>query len=460
MKDQKTPDYIYENKSAAHTMSEQRIQDAFGFCEGYKAFMNQAKTEREATKFILNQAVTKGYKPFSFSGSYQTGDRLYFNNRGKAVILAIVGQESLEQGVRIVASHIDAPRLDLKPRPLYEDGKMAFFKTHYYGGIKKYQWPTVALALHGTVIKADGTSVDVCIGEEESDPVFYINDLLPHLDRNGQKKISEYIPAENLNVLVGSLPLDENTKDPIKTKVLALLQEKYDIVEEDLFSSELCVVPAAKPRDVGLDRSLIAAYAHDDRVCAYTSLQAMLEINNTPKYTTVCVFADKEETGSESNTGLNTHFLYDFICDLAQTQGANPRKTWYNTKCLSADVNACFDPNFSDVYERLNAAYINHGVVITKYTGGGGKNSTNDATAEFFGQVRSILNANNVCWQSAELGKVDAGGGGTVAKYLARLNADVIDIGVPVISMHAPLEVVSKLDVYNTYLAFSAFFAD
>lgn len=448
---------LYENLNAAEVMSEKEIDSAFEFAKDYCTFLKSAKTERESTRYILNLASERGFKPFNYSTRYNAGDKIFFNNRGKACILAIIGSKTVDNGVRIVASHIDCPRLDLKPRPLYQDGHMAFFKTHYYGGIKKYQWPTIQLALHGTVIKSDGTSVDVCIGEAPDDPVFYINDLLPHLDRNAQKKISEAVPAENLNLVVGSLTVKAGEKDGIKLRVLEYLKDKYSIVEEDLFSAELCAVPAADPRDVGFDRSLIASYGHDDRVCAYASLQALLDIDKIPEQTLVCVFADKEETGSNSSTGLDTMFLSDFICELAQMQNVNQRKAWYMTKCLSADVNACYDPNFPEVYEKMNACYINHGVVLTKYTGSGGKSSTNDASAEFFGEIRKTLNDHNVCWQSAELGKTDVGGGGTVAKYIAQFNADVIDIGVPVLSMHAPVEVISKLDLYNTYLAFKAF---
>lgn len=449
---------LYENESAAKTFTDKQIKLAFDFAEGYKDFIARSKTERDAVKEIINAASAKGYVPFEYSTKYKPGEKIFFNNRNKAVILAVIGKKSLDNGVRIMASHIDSPRLDFKPAPVYEDGHMAFFKTHYYGGIKKYQWPTIQLAIHGTVIKADGTSVDIEIGERPEDPVFYINDLLPHLDRaQGQKKVSEMIPAENLNVLAGSLPLADAESSAIKLNVLTLLKEKYDICEEDLLTAELCAVPAAQPRDTGLDRSMIAAYGHDDKVCAYPSLQVMLEIAKAPEYTTVCVFADKEETGSNSNTGLDTNYLYDFVADLAEAQKSNIRKTWAMTKCLSADVNACYDPNFPEVFEKMNSAYINHGVVLTKYTGAGGKSSTNDATAEFFAEIRGLMNANKVCWQSAELGKTDVGGGGTVAKYISKLNADVIDIGVPVLSMHAPVEIISKLDLYSTYLAFKAF---
>lgn len=461
MKDEKAiQSNAYENKSAVEMMDARQIEEAFSFAEDYKVFLQKSKTERDAVKQILNRAIASGYRAFSFSGEYKEGDKIFFNNRGKAVILAVIGKKTVDHGIRILASHIDSPRLDLKPRPLYEESGMAFLKTHYYGGIKKYHWPTIQLALHGVVIREDGSSVDVCIGEDENDPVFYINDLLPHLDRNGAKKISEAVPAEHLNLLAGSLPLNGEKKDTIKLNVLEHLKEKYKVTEEDLMTAELCAVPVAKPRDVGLDRSLIAAYGHDDRVCAYPSLRAILELEKIPEHTTVCVFADKEETGSNSNTGLDTHYLYDFVAELAQSQNVNVRKAWYMTKCLSADVNACYDPAFPEAFERMNSAFINHGVVLTKYTGSGGKGSTNDASAEFFGEIRKLLNKNNVCWQSAELGKTDVGGGGTVAKYIAKLNADVIDIGVAVLSMHAPVEVISKLDLYHTYLAFKAFIND
>ncbi len=447
---------LYENKAAYEMMSEEDIVKAYEFSEDYKAFLQRSKTERDSVKEILNRAVENNFRPFTFSDEFRTGDKLFFNNRGKAVILAVIGEKTVDHGVKILASHIDCPRLDLKPRPLYEEGGIAYFKTHYYGGIKKYQWPTIQLALHGTVIRSDGTSVDIQIGEDEADPVFYITDLLPHLDRGG-KSMAEAIPAEHLNLLAGSIPVKEEENNGIKKNVLDYLQKKYHVVEEDLLSAELCAVPAAKPRDVGLDRSMISAYGHDDRVCAFPSLRAILELDRTPEYTTVCVFADKEETGSNSNTGLDTNFLFDFVSELAHSQGVNARQTWYNTKCLSADVNACYDPAFPDAFEKMNSAFLNHGVVITKYTGSRGKNGTNDANAEFFGEIRGCFNRNRVCWQSAELGKTDVGGGGTVARYIAKLNADVIDIGVPVLSMHAPVEVISKLDLYHAYLGFQSF---
>ena len=447
----------YEAKDATKVFSPEKKKLAFDFAEGYKSFLDFGKTEREAARFAVSMAEKAGYVPFEYGKKYVTGDKVYYLNRDRAVILANIGKKDPEEGFSIIASHIDAPRLDLKPNPLCEADSIAYFRTHYYGGIKKYQWPTVPLALHGTVILADGRKVDITIGEEDTDPIFYISDLLPHLAQDQMKRVAgELTPGENLKIIVGTLPIDDNdAKDAVKLNVLHYLNENYGMIEEDFLSAELMAVPAMKARDVGFDRNLVASYAHDDRVCAYPSLMAVLNANE-PTYTTVLVLTDKEEIGSSGNTGLNTNYLYDFLCQLCGD--GNKAKAMQNSWCLSADVNACYDPIFPEVYEKQNSSLLNHGAVITKYTGSRGKSGTSDASAEFMGKIRSILNENGVVWQIGELGKVDQGGGGTVAQYVAKLNIDVVDLGVPVLSMHAPYEVVSKLDLYSTYEACLSFY--
>ncbi len=451
---------VLENKSAYEAFDAKEITAAYKYCDAYKSFLDNAKTEREAVKEAVKLAEKAGFVPFEYGKKYVTGDKIYLNNRGKALYLVVFGKDSLEEGVSIAAAHIDSPRIDLKQHPLYEDGGMAFFKTHYYGGIKKYQWPTIPLALHGVIVKSDGSVADVKVGEDKNDPVFCINDLLPHLDRDTSRPVSKVISAESMNILVGSRPYDdEKVSDKIKLGVLALLNEKYGITEADLLSAELCLVPAEHARDLGFDRSMILSYGHDDRVCAYPILTAALEAaKKTPKKTSVTILADKEETGSDGNTGMKTRAFTDMLAELCENRGENYRRMMANSKCLSADVNACFDPNFAEVYESKNTCYINKGVAVTKFTGAGGKSSTNDASAEYFGEVRRIFDKAGVIWQAAELGKVDVGGGGTVAKYIAELNVDTIDVGVPVLSMHAPYEVVSKTDVYDTHKAVLAFF--
>ena len=451
----------YKPENAGILMEEKELKEAFDFCEGYKTFLDKAKTEREAVEYTEALLKKKGYRLYDPEKTYRSGDKVYLNNRGKALIFAAIGKRPLSQGVRIVASHIDSPRIDLKQRPLYEEAQLAMLKTHYYGGVRKYQWVTIPLALHGVIIKKDGTAVQVCIGESEDDPIFCINDLLPHLSREQNKRtLNEGIKGEELNVLVGSLPFkDDKASEKVKLRILKLLFEKFGVIEADFLSAELCLVPAFKARDLGLDRSMVGAYGHDDRVCAYTSIMACLE-HPEPEYTWVNILADKEETGSDGNTGLNSRFLEHFIQDLAHSQGLEGRHVLEKSECLSADVNAAFDPTFPDVHEKKNASYLNYGAVMSKYTGSGGKGGTNDASAEFVGRIRRIFDEARVIWQTAELGKVDAGGGGTVAKFISRLGADVVDIGVPVLSMHAPFEVVAKADVYSAYKAFGAFVAN
>ena len=448
---------------AYETTSDGEIDDAYSYCEGYKAFLNSCKTERESVSYAVKYLEQNGFVPFEYGKAYKSGDKIYYNNRNKSIYIITVGKKGLEEGLQIAAAHVDSPRIDLKQHPLYEDGGFAFFKTHYYGGIKKFQWVTVPLALHGVIVKSGGEAINVCIGEDEADPIFYITDLLPHLGKDqAAKTMGTVFTGEQLNVLCGSRPFkDEKATEKIKLGVLALLNEKYGITEADLISSELCLVPSQKARDVGFDRSLIGSYGHDDRVCAYPILTAAVECSKTiPEHTLVTIFADKEEIGSEGNTGMQTFAFSDILTELAVNAGANPRKMFANSKCLSADVNACFDPNYADVYEAKNSAFINKGVSVTKFTGSRGKAETNDAHAEYVSYVRDLLDKNNVVWQMGELGKVDQGGGGTVAMYLAKLNIDVIDVGVPVISMHAPYEIVSKTDVYSAFLAFCAFFKD
>ena len=449
----------YEVKNAGEEMSEQELAKADGFCEAYKAFLDYAKMEREAVEFAVSVLEERGYRAFEPGKKYKTGDKVYYNNRGKALIAAVIGKRPLSDGVKILASHVDSPRVDLKPRPLYEDGKLGYFKTHYYGGIKKYQWGAIPLSLHGAVVKRDGTLLPVRIGEEEDDPIFCITDLLPHLSQEQNKRpLSQGLKGEELNILIGSRPFkDDKVSEKVTLNLLNLLFQKYGLVEEDFLSAELCCVPAFPARDLGLDRSMIGAYGHDDRVCAYTSLMALLDLEEVPDYTALVVFADKEEVGSDGNTGLNSSFLRYFIADLAAPHGVEARTVLHHSMCLSADVNASFDPTFADVSDKRNACFLNGGVVVTKYTGSGGKGGTNDASAEFMGKVRGIFDDAKIHWQVGEMGRVDLGGGGTVAKFVSALDVDTVDIGIPVLSMHSPFEVVSKTDIYDAYLGFGAF---
>lgn len=450
---------FYEPKHAMEIVDDAVVKAADDFCEGYKKYLDEAKIERETVDFFVKEAEARGYTEFNRTKKYVTGDKVYYNNRGKAIILCVFGKKSISEGVKISAAHIDSPRLDLKPNPLYEDSSLAFFKTHYYGGIKKYQWTAIPLALHGVVVKANGESVKVCIGEDDNDPQFVITDLLPHLANDQMKQtMSDGIKGEQLNILIGSRPFSKDEgADKVKLNIMKILNEKYGIVEGDFLSAELELVPAFKARDIGLDRSLIGAYGHDDKVCAYPAAQAIFDVVE-PEYTCLTVLADKEETGSDGNTGLHSSYMKYFISDLAVMENVEPWRVMSASECLSADVNAAFDPNFPEVSERKNSSFVNNGVVITKYTGARGKGGTSDASAEYMGKIRRMLNANDVVWQIGELGKVDAGGGGTVAMYVANLDIDTIDLGVPVLSMHAPLEVVSKLDVYMAYKAFKVFF--
>ncbi len=434
------------------------VEKSFEFCEGYKDFLSRSKTERLAAANILEIAKANGYTQYDSAKVYSAGDKVYLNNRDKSVILATIGTHTVDKGVSIVASHIDCPRLDLKPNPMYESNEIGYFKTHYYGGVKRYQWSAMPLAIHGVVVKTNGEKVEIHIGEDPADPVFCLTDLLPHLAKDqAERKMRDVIKGEEMNVVISSLPYrDDEVKEAVKLTALALMNEKYSITEREFINAELEVVPAGGARDVGFDRSLIGAYGHDDRVCAYTSLMAEIEAD-APAYTTVSVYADKEEVGSDGVTGMHSDFLEHFIIHLAQMQNVDPLMVLRNSKCLSADVNAAYDPTFRDVMEPRNSCYINRGVVITKYTGSGGKSGTNDTTAEYMAEVTNLLDSKDVFWQTGELGKVDQGGGGTVAKFVSQKNVDTVDVGVPVLSMHSPFELVAKTDVYATYKAFQAF---
>ena len=448
----------YEKKTVYELAGAKIVEEAYEYAKNYVQFLDAAKTEREAVVESVRIAEAAGYRAWNFGDAINVGDKLYYNNRGKNIFLFRIGTENINNGIRITAAHIDSPRLDLKPVPLYEDNGMSFFKTHYYGGVRKYQWLAMPLALHGVVVKQDGTVVDVVIGEKESDPVMYITDLLPHLARaQGGKTLNDVFQAEKLNILVGSRPVDGEEKDAVKAGVLNYLNETYGIAEDDFLSAELCIVPAAKARDVGFDRSMICAYGHDDRVCAYPSLTAMIDSTDT-LHTSMCLLVDKEETGSDGVTGMQSSLITDVITEIAKALGGNEAAVRANSKCLSSDVTAVYDPNYADVYEHRNSSLIGCGVSICKYTGSGGKGGTSDASAEMVGWTRRFLNEAGVVWQICELGKTDVGGGGTVAKYMANHNIDTIDIGVGVLSMHAPYELIAKVDLYEAYRAFRAFY--
>lgn len=432
---------------------------AWKFCEGYKKFLNEGKTERECVRYGVKLLEKNGYVPFNPSESYQPGDKVYFVNRGKSLIATTFGTEPLEKGLRINGAHIDSPRLDLKPNPMYEKEDMAYLKTHYYGGIRKYQWGVTPLAMHGIVLKKDGTSVEIRIGEDPGDPVFCVTDLLPHLaGRQNERHLKDGLKGEELNILIGSLPYqDPEVKEPVKLLALQLLNERYGITEADFFRAEIEMVPAVKAADVGLDCSMIGAYGQDDRVCAYTALMAEID-TRMPALTTVTILTDKEEIGSEGNTGLNSDYVLHYIEDLADMAKVPVRRVLRSSTCLSSDVNAAYDPNFADVYESQNSCYMNRGCVLMKYTGARGKSSSNDASAEVLARIIDILDKEGVYWQAGELGKVDEGGGGTIAKFVAHMDVDTVDLGVPILSMHSPFELASKLDVWNTYRAFKAFY--
>ena len=428
------------------------------YCKRYAAFMDACKTEREATAWTVEKVKQYGFKPLVPGMELKPGDKVYKNNREKSILLAIIGSESLNEGANICAAHVDSPRMDLKPTPLYEDSEIAYFKTHYYGGIKKYQWPTVPLAIHGVVCRKDGSTVTVTIGEEDTDPVLVVSDLLIHLSADQMKKtLAEGIVAEQLNVILGTEPLEGEGSDLVKLHIMKLLNEKYDIVEEDFSSAELTVVPAGKCREVGLDRSLLGAYGHDDRVCAYAQIEPLLEMG-TPKHTAVCILADKEEIGSVGVSGMQSTAFETFMQDLCDATGASLNRCFENSFCLSADVTNAFDPNFAETCDKRNNSQLNYGIAIVKYTGARGKSGASDASAEAMSHVRRILDNAGIQWQVATMGKVDQGGGGTVAAYMANRNIVTVDAGVPVLCMHAPMEIVSKLDCYMTMLACKAIY--
>ena len=449
-----------DRKNGMSKVNADEVAKADGFCEGYKIFLDNAKTERDAVRYSVKLAEDNGFTEYDFTKTYHAGDKVYVNNRNMALMLAVIGKNGTKNGVRLGIAHIDSPRLDLKPNPLYESNDLALFKTHYYGGIKKYQWTTVPLALHGVVALKDGNVIDVNIGEDENDPCFVVTDLLPHLAVEQMSQVmTKAFNGEHLNVLVGSRPFNSDKEsENVKLNVLNILFEKYGIVEEDFLSADLTMVPAMSARDVGFDRSMIGSYGHDDKVCAYPALMAALDVKE-PESTVITVLTDREEIGSDGNTGMKSTYMADFIADLAKADGMELRHVMRKSICLSADVNAAFDPTYSSAFEANNSCYINCGAVITKYTGSGGKYSTSDASAEYMAKIRKILDDKNVLWQTGELGKVDGGGGGTIAKFVANLNADVVDLGVPVLSMHAPFEIVSKLDVYETYRALFEFYS-
>ena len=457
---QELKELLYKNKTVADQQPD-AIAEANAFCEGYKAFLNAAKTEREAAAYSEQLLKQAGYKPFVPGMALNAGDKVYLINRSKCVLAATIGERSMAEGFHLNIAHIDSPRLDLRPVPLFEKDGLAYFRTHYYGGIRKYQWPTIPLALHGVVCREDGTTVTITIGENDEDPVFTITDLLPHLGREqNQKKLPDAITAENLNVVLGSLPIaDADAENRIKLSILGLLNEMYGITERDFVTAEIEIVPAFKARDVGLDRSMIGSYGHDDRVCAYAAFKPLLDLG-TPVKTAVCVLADKEEIGSVGISGMQSQYFEMFMEDLCEAAGASKRRCFEHSFCLSADVSNAFDPLYAETCDPTNNTKINYGTGIFKYTGARGKSGSSDAAAEVMGYVRRIFAKHDVIWQTGELGKVDQGGGGTIAKFMADRNIDTIDAGVPVLSMHAPFELVAKFDCWMTYRGVLAAYCD
>lgn len=442
--------------------SQEKVNAIMNFCEDYKHFISVGKTERICVKEALKIAESKGFKNLHDVKTANVGDKLYLINKNKNIILFTVGQKPVKEGLRVLGAHIDSPRLDIKQNPLYEKDGFALLDTHYYGGVKKYQWVTIPLAIHGVIIKKDGTTVNVAIGDDENDPVLGISDLLIHLAGDQmQKTASKVIEGEDLDVTFGSIPLKDEEKNAVKANILKMLNEKYQIEEEDLLSAELEVVPAGKARDYGFDRSMVAGYGHDDRVCAYTSLRAVVDMEEAPEYTSCCILVDKEEIGSVGATGAHSLFFENAILELLNLQNTADlltlRKTLENTKMLSSDVSAGFDPLFAGVNDPKNSAYLGNGIVFNKYTGSSGKSGSNDANPEYVAWVRDAMDSNEVHYQTAELGKVDQGGGGTIAYILGNYNMNVLDAGVAVLNMHAPMEIVSKADVYEAYLAYIAF---
>lgn len=451
---------FYKQKNGYDIIDAAEMKLCEDYCKGYMRYLNVSKTEREAVAEGIKLAEARGFVPYTAGMKLAPGARVYVSNRGKALMLAVIGSKTLDKGCVVAAAHVDSPRLDLKQVPMYEDNELCYFKTHYYGGIKKYQWLTIPLELHGVVALKDGSLVEICIGKDKSDPIFQITDLLPHLGKEQRKKTAaEFVPGESLNIIIGSVPDKEDVEGRTKLAILDLLNTKYGITEEDFLSAELSAVPAYEVREVGLDRSLIAGYGHDDRVCAYAELAAILELE-IPEKTAVCILADKEEIGSEGVSGMKSGAFECFMDDMCETQGVKLSHCFANSICISADVTNAFDPNYPDVSEKRNAAKINYGLGICKFTGHGGKSESNDASAEVVAHLRRVFSENNVVWQMSELGKVDEGGGGTVAMYMAERNIDTIDAGVPVLSMHAPYETVAKFDCYMTYKGIKAMYEE
>ena len=445
-------------KNGFATMTPEKRVEMEAYAKRYMAFMDECKTEREATTWAVREAEKLGFKPFTPGMAANPGDKIYYNNRDKSIALAVIGTESLAKGANICAAHVDSPRMDLKPNPLYEDSEIAYFKTHYYGGIKKYQWPTIPLAIHGVVYRKDGSVVTLTIGEKADDPIFMVTDLLPHLAADQmQKPLAKGIAGEQLNVILGTEPIEGEGADLVKLNVMKWLNDNYGLIEADFQSAELTIVPAGPSREVGFDRSLISAYGHDDRVCSYAELEALFSID-TPTKTAVCILADKEEIGSVGISGMQSHYFEHFMGNLCDAQGVKLEDCFANSFCLSADVSNAHDPNFPEVSDRRNNSALNYGVAICKYTGARGKGGASDASAEAMGHIRTTFDNAGVLWQMATLGKVDVGGGGTVAAYMANRNIVTVDAGVPVLSMHAPLELVSKLDCYETMLACKAIY--
>lgn len=449
------------SKNIWQNATNEKIEAMMKFCEDYKDFITKGKTERICVAEALKVAKDKGYKCLCEVKEAKPGDKLYLLNKNKNIVLFHIGKKAVVEGIRVLGAHIDSPRLDVKQNPLYEKNDFALLDTHYYGGVKKYQWVTIPLAIYGVVVKKDGTTVDVQIGDNVNDPVVGISDLLIHLSADQlQKPASKVIEGEDLDVTFGSMPLKDTEKDAVKANILKMLEEKYSITEEDFLSAELEVVPAGAARDYGLDRSMIAGYGHDDRVCAYTSLRAVVD-EETPEYTSCCILVDKEEVGSIGATGAQSLFFENAILELLALQGETSllslRKTLENTKMLSSDVSAGFDPLFASVNDPKNSAYLGRGIVFNKYTGARGKSGSNDANPEYIAWIRKVMDENDIHFQTAELGKVDQGGGGTIAYILGNYNMNVLDAGVAVLNMHAPMEIVSKADVYETYLAYKTF---
>ena len=443
---------FYEPRNGYDGLSPAGREAMDAYCEQYKRYLDSSRTEREAVRNAVSLAEEAGFVEFRPGMELAPGSKIYCSNRGKALMLAIIGRRPLAEGAVITAAHVDCPRLDLKQLPLYEDSELAFFKTHYYGGIKKYQWTAIPLELHGTVVLKDGEAIDVVIGRDKDEPVFTVSDLLPHLaGEQMSKKLGEAVKGEALNLLIGSAPYADEGKDRVKLAAMAILNSRYGITEADLISAELYAVPAFDVRDLGLDRSLIGGYGHDDRVCAFAELRALFDIEGAPARTAVCILADKEETGSDGVSGMKSAAFEWFMRKLCLADGSELDDCFAHSVCISADVTAAFDPNYPDVSEKRNAARLNYGVGLHKFTGSRGKSGTNDAPAELVARMRRILDENGVQWQMCELGKVDQGGGGTVAMYMGNRNIDTIDDGVPVLSMHAPYEVVAKYDCYMTY---------